>query len=86
MREYMRGLHWHSREYRKIFLRDLFPHISQILEGIHSGANTCRTCICTHANTGHKFLANYLCIGFMPGGTPLIKGVALHPLNYGRGG
>ena len=40
------------REYRKIFLRDHFPHISQVLEGIHSGANTCRACICTRANTG----------------------------------
>ena len=23
----MRGLYWHSREYRKLFLRDHFPHI-----------------------------------------------------------
>ena len=26
-----------SREYRKIFLRDHFPHISQVLERIHFG-------------------------------------------------
>ena len=56
--------------YRKIFLRDHFPHISQILEGIHFGANTCRACIRTRANTGKKLLANYLCIGFVPGGIP----------------
>ena len=28
-----------------------FPHISQILEGIHFSANTCRACIRTRANT-----------------------------------
>ena len=33
-------------------MRDHFPHISQILEGIHFGANTCRACIRTRANTG----------------------------------
>ena len=49
-----------SREYRKIFLRDHFPHISQILEGSHFGANTCRACIRTCANTGKIFLGNYL--------------------------
>ena len=54
-REYMRGLYLLSREYRKIFLRDHFPHISQILEGIHFGANTCRACIHTRANTGKYF-------------------------------
>ena len=48
----MRGLYSHSRKYRKIFWRDHFPHISQILEGIHFGANTCRACIRTRANTG----------------------------------
>ena len=29
-------------------MRDHFPHISQILEGLHFGANTCRA----GANTG----------------------------------
>ena len=48
----MRGLYSHPREYRNIFLRDHSPHISQINEGIHSGANTCRACIRTRANTG----------------------------------
>ena len=48
----MRGLHSHSRECRKIFLRDHFSHISQIVEGIHFGANTCRACIRTRANAG----------------------------------
>ena len=33
-------------------MRDHFPHISQILEGIHFGANTCRACIRTRVNTG----------------------------------
>ena len=41
----MWGLYSHSREYRKIFLRDHFPHISQILEGLHFCANACRACI-----------------------------------------
>ena len=31
---------------------DHCPHIGQILEGIHFGANTCRACIRTRANTG----------------------------------
>ena len=44
-----------SREYRKIFPRDHFPHVSQILEGSHFGANTCRACIRTCANTGKYF-------------------------------
>ena len=48
----MRGLYSHSREYRKICLRDHCPHISQILEGLHFGAHTCRACIRTRANTG----------------------------------
>ena len=49
----MQGLYYsHSREYRKIFLRDHFPHISQILDGLHIGANTCHTCIRTRTNTG----------------------------------
>ena len=50
--EYMRGLYSHSREYRKIFLRSHFLHISQILEGNYFGAYTCRACIRTRANTG----------------------------------
>ena len=52
--EYMWGLYSHSREYRKIYSRNHFPHISQILEGIHFSANTCRACIRTRANTGKK--------------------------------
>ena len=52
LRECMRGLHSLSREYRKIFLRDHFPHISQMFEGIHFGANTCCACIRTRATTG----------------------------------
>ena len=50
--ECMRGLYSHSREYRKIFLRNHFPHIGQLHDGIHLGANTCRACIRTPANTG----------------------------------
>ena len=50
----MRGLYSHSREYRKIFWRHHFPHISEILEGLNVGANTCRACIRTRANTGKK--------------------------------
>ena len=52
MRECMPGLYSHSREQRKILLRDHFLHISQILEGIRFGVNTCRACIRTGANTG----------------------------------
>ena len=37
---------------QETFWRDHFPHISQILEGIHFGANTCRACIRTRTNTG----------------------------------
>ena len=48
----MRGLYSHSRECRKIVLRDHFPHISQILEGLHFGANTFCARIRTRANTG----------------------------------
>ena len=51
LREYMRGLYSHSAEYRKIFLRNDFPHFLHILGGIHCGANTCRACICTRADT-----------------------------------
>ena len=40
----MRGLHPHSREYRKIISRSSFPHACQILRGIHVSANTCRAC------------------------------------------
>ena len=59
--EYMRGIYSHSREYRKIFLRNHFRHIF---------AKFLREFIwCEHrrANTG-KLLANYLCIGSVPGG------------------
>ena len=35
-------------------LEESFPHISQILEGIHFGANACRACIRTRANTGNN--------------------------------
>ena len=48
----MRGLYSREREYRKIFLRSHFLHISQILEGNYFGAYTCRACIRTRANTG----------------------------------
>ena len=64
LHEYMRGLSSHSREYREILLRNRFPRISQILDGIHFGANACRACIRTRTNTAKKILANYLCIGF----------------------
>ena len=51
LRKCMRGLYSHSCEYRKSVLRDHLPHISQNLERIHFGANTCRACIRTRANT-----------------------------------
>ena len=44
-------------------MRDRFPHISQILEGIHFGANSCHTCIQTRAIEYRKlFLANYILV------------------------
>ena len=52
---------------QEIFLRDHFPHASQILEGLHFLANTCFFLYshpCEHRN---NFLASYLCIGFVPG-------------------
>ena len=48
----MRGLYSHSREYRKIFLRRYFPSILINSQGNSLGANTCRACIRTRANTG----------------------------------
>ena len=61
MHEYMWVLYSHLREYRKIILRVHFPHVSQILEGVHFGANTCRACIRTRAirrenNPGELFM------------------------------
>ena len=41
-------------------------HVSQILEGIHFGANTCRACIRIRTNTG-KNLGDFFCFGFVPG-------------------
>ena len=51
-----------------------YPHIPGVntehyFGGIKFGANTCGTCIHTQANAGNTGLANYLCIGFLPGGT-----------------
>ena len=67
----MRGLYLHSREYRKVFLRDHFPHISQILRG-NSLRCEYMSRLYSHAREYMiKFLANYLCIGFMPGGNYL---------------
>ena len=51
----MQSLYWHSRKHRKICLRNNFPHLCQILGGIHVGSNTC-------CATG-KLSASYLCIG-----------------------
>ena len=51
-RIHVRGLYSHSRECRKIFWRHHFPHISEILAGLNVGANTCRACIRTRADTG----------------------------------
>ena len=48
----MRVLYSHLREYRQILLRNIFPYVSQPFEGIHSGANTYRACVRTHASTG----------------------------------
>ena len=36
-------------------IEEHFPHISQIWGAVHVGANTCRACICTLANTGKYF-------------------------------
>ena len=85
MREYMWGLYSLLRDYRKIFLRDHFPHISQSLEGIHFRANACRACIHTRANTRKYSWRIISCIGFVPGGIyvlPLsMEHCVLHFLN-----
>ena len=40
-----------------------FLHISQIVEGFHFGANTCRACIRTRANTGkHSWRIIYVLV------------------------
>ena len=39
---------------QNFFMRDHSPHMSQILEGIQLGANTCRACVRTLANTGRN--------------------------------
>ena len=54
LHQYTRRLYWHSRECRKLFLVIIcrICHICPILEGIHVGANQCRVCIRTRANTG----------------------------------
>ena len=65
---FMRDLYLHSLKCRKIFSRNYFSNICQILGGIHLGVKTCRPCICTRANPG-KILANCLCVGFVPRGT-----------------
>ena len=41
-----------TRIQENICLRSHFPHVSQILEGLPFGADTCRACIRTRANTG----------------------------------
>ena len=41
-----------ARIQENIFEGSFSANISQILEGIHFGANTCRACIRTRANTG----------------------------------
>ena len=52
LREYMRGLYSHSREYRKIFLRRYFPSILQKMIGEFTRCEYMPPCIRTRANTG----------------------------------
>ena len=48
---------------QEIIFEGSFPHMSQILEGIHLGANTCRACIRTRANTGkHSWRIIYVLV------------------------
>ena len=51
-RAQIRWVIWRSSKYRKLFFRNHFPHISQIVERIHFGAYTWFSCIRTLANTG----------------------------------
>ena len=44
LHECMRGLYSHAREHSETLLRNYFPHICQILGGIHFGAKRCRAC------------------------------------------
>ena len=62
------GLYSHSREYRRIFLRSNFPHISHIWGGVHVRCKYMPR-LYSHPREYRKiFLGNYLCIGFVPGG------------------
>ena len=54
--QYMQGLYSHWRYYRRIFWRHHFLRISQILEGIHFGANTCHACIANTGNNSWRFI------------------------------
>ena len=46
-----------------------------ISKNIFFGANTCGACICNPGEYRKILLANYLCIGFVPGDSvPLLKG------------
>ena len=68
--EYMRGLYSHSREHRTCFTGNIhFPQNSQILvnEGIQFGGNTCLFLYSHPHEYRKRLLANYLCIGFVPG-------------------
>ena len=66
LREYMRGLYSHSREYRKIFSTGHVPEYCakflgefircEYMPRLYSHPRECRKI----------FLANYLCIGFVP--------------------
>ena len=82
----------HPREYRKVFLRDHFPHSSQILEGIHFwhfGTNTCRACIRTRANTGKKsWRIIYVLVSCQRYVLVDVAGILHYPLvqGWGKGG
>ena len=47
--------------YRKTVLRNHVPHLIQVLEEIHVGANTCRARVLPHAVTG-KYSWRIICV------------------------
>ena len=58
-----------ARTQENIIEELFYQYFAKIFGGIHVGANTCHACICTQREYRKMLLANYLCIGFVPGDT-----------------
>ena len=70
----MRGLYSHSREYRKTFFDEVFPEYSAKFLGEFTRCEYMPR-LYSHPREYRKILlANYLCIGFVPGGNFVSNG------------